>query len=687
MKKMVTIIMFLVLSLNFKLGTMHSEVVLADTGSGKVFTWGSNNWGQLGNGTNIDSLVPVRVIDPNDASGHLTGVVTIGAFYDNSLAIKIDNGSWGWGWYLNTNIPNQSPDPNDPTGYVTVNTIALGDAHAIGIKPDGSVWGMYDNTYGQLGDGTTTAQYFPVRVIDPNDSTGYLTDVVAVSAGKSHSVALKADGTVWAWGSNMNNELGDGTTITRYTPVQVKDPNDPTGYLTGVVDIVSFYLDNAAIKSDGTIWNWGDYLNNTYPTKIHGFSDVVAISICGTPFGGWHSLAVTSHGTVLAMGYNEYGQLGIGNTIYHINDPVQVEDLNDISGYLTDVVAVSAGQDHSMVLKSDGAVWSWGCNGNGQLGDGTTIHRYRPVKVANLSGVVAVAAGRRHSLALHAYDLENQAPVLSPIGNKTGSEGQLIEFQVMATDPDGHSLTFTGDNLPNGATLIESDNISLFSWTPDYNQAGNYDVTFTVMDDGNPIELDTELITITIGNVNRPPMIDPIGPQSVNEGENLQIAVTGTDPDGDDIALTASALPVGADFTFGVFSWTPDFLQGGTYTVTFTAIDNGTPPQSSEIGVPITVGNVPNPTDLTDDVVDDIVEIDLPKEIENSYLANLKKVTKFIEKGQINAALNQLYVFICKTEEDKANGEIDPAIADDFIFRAEQIIEDLGGDPESRNCG
>ena len=282
----------------------------------------------------------------------------------------------------------------------------------------------------------------------------------------------------------------------------------------------------------------------------------------------------------------------------------------------------------------------------------------------------------------------NTPPIMNPIGNKTGREGQLIEFQVTATDPDPNDeLTFSGDNLPPGATFDPVT--AIFSWTPTYEQGGNYEnIEFTVMDNGNPIELDTELITITIGDVNRPPVFTPIGSQAVDEGSLLEFTVVANDPDENNVTLNAINAPNGASFdsVTGLFSWTPDYLQEGTYTVTFTATDDGDPIESSEIGVPITVGNTANPTQLTDDLIDDIETSGVPNNVINSYLANLKKVNAFIEKGKIKPAANQIFAFMCKVEEDLAQDEIDQVMGDNYLFRATEIVEDLGVDPASRVC-
>ncbi|MFC5471295.1 immunoglobulin-like domain-containing protein, partial [Cohnella suwonensis] len=243
------------------------------------------------------------------------------------------------------------------------------------LKSDGTLWAWGDNDYGQLGDGTTTRRYTPVQV---------LSGVQAIAAGARHSLALKSDGTLWAWGDNSVGDLGDGTTIDRHTPVQV---------LSGVQAVASRGFHSLALKSDGTLWAWGDNaygqlgdgttINSSTPVQV--LSDVQAIAA-----GFNHSLAVKSNGTLWAWGDNDWGQLGDG-TMTRRYTPVQV---------LSGVQAVAGGGAHSLALKSDDTLWAWGYNGDGELGDGTTTNSITPVQAQGLSGVQDIAAGYLFSLTL-----------------------------------------------------------------------------------------------------------------------------------------------------------------------------------------------------------------------------------------------------------------------------------------------
>ncbi|TFG82852.1 MAG: RCC1 repeat-containing protein, partial [Spirochaetales bacterium] len=267
-----------------------------------------------------------------------------------------------------------------------VASIAAGDSHTVALKSDGTVWTWGDNSYGQLGDGTTTERTTPVL-----DSV--LSGVVAIAAGGCHTVALKSDGTVWTWGSNDYGQLGDGTTTDSPTPV-------PVSSLSGVTAIAAGYQHTVALKSDdGTVWTWGwnDYgqlgddttTDSPTPVPVSSLSGVAAIAA-----GGVHTVAQWSGGgTVWTWGSNDYGQLGDG-TIIDRYTPVPLTSLSGVASF-------AAGLCHTVALKSnDGTVWTWGNNSYGQLGDGTIIERHTPVKVFSLSEVASIAAGGVHTVAL-----------------------------------------------------------------------------------------------------------------------------------------------------------------------------------------------------------------------------------------------------------------------------------------------
>lgn len=329
-------------------------------------------------------------------------------------------------------------------------TVSANADHTLVVKPDGSLWGWGGNSNGQLGINSTTRQDLPVAV--STLSSG----VVGVAAGQMHSLALKSDGTVWAWGWNGSGQLGLGDTTQRLVPVQI-----PT--FTNVVAIAAGTSHSVAVKSDGTVWIWG--ANNVgqlgtsessstvrnSPFQISSLSGVTAITSRAN-----HTLALKSDGTVAAWGQNSNGQLGNGGTTNQFA-PVSVSSL-------TSVTAISAGDAHSLALKSDGAAWGWGWSGSGQVGNGSFSSQITtPVAVSNLGAVVAIAAGGRHSLALRAdgtalawgSNIRGQLSDATTYGTQSALPVSLSGTGSIATIAAGydHTLVATTDGLVWAAGL------------------------------------------------------------------------------------------------------------------------------------------------------------------------------------------------------------------------------------------
>ncbi|MCC6793873.1 MAG: PQQ-dependent sugar dehydrogenase [Candidatus Hydrogenedentes bacterium] len=194
----------------------------------------------------------------------------------------------------------------------------------------------------------------------------------------------------------------------------------------------------------------------------------------------------------------------------------------------------------------------------------------------------------------------NQRPVLAAIGNKTVNEGELLEFTVSATDPDGTTPVLSLNTLPSGASFVTHGNgTATFSWTPTYAQAGNYtNLNFKAADSADANWFHTRSISITVNEGNQPPVMATVGNKSVDENAQLQFTVTATDPEDTALTMTASNKPIGSSFVdngdgSGTFTWTPTYVQAGTYTnVSFTATDAGSPAKQDSRSINITVNNV-----------------------------------------------------------------------------------------------
>ncbi|POM25845.1 Regulator of chromosome condensation (RCC1) repeat protein [Actinomadura rubteroloni] len=268
--------------------------------------------------------------------------------------------------------------------------VAAGTNHTLDVRNDGTVRAWGANSSGQLGNGTTTGSATSVQVSG-------LTNVVrapgSVAAGQNHSLAVRADGTVWAWGANGSGQLGNGSTTASSTPVQVSG-------LTGVKAVAAGLSFSLALKNDGTVWAWGDnssgQLGNgtttsaSSPVQVSGITDAAVIGA-----GYSHGLAVRADGSVKAWGANSNGQLGNGTTT-NSGTPVTVSGLSGVSTWPG---SLAGGFAHSLAVLADGTVRAWGLNNNGQLGNGTTTASSTPVTVTGLSGAATVGAGGWHSVA------------------------------------------------------------------------------------------------------------------------------------------------------------------------------------------------------------------------------------------------------------------------------------------------
>jgi hypothetical protein len=190
----------------------------------------------------------------------------------------------------------------------------------------------------------------------------------------------------------------------------------------------------------------------------------------------------------------------------------------------------------------------------------------------------------------------NRPPVLGAIGHPTGDPGLPLEIAVAATDPDGDKLELSATPLPVGASFSDAgDGTGMFSWTPDTSQLGNHRVTFRAQDTGVPAASDSEEVTITIGQVNAPPVLAPIGNRSVRAGQALSIALSAQDPDAaDQLVFSATGLPAAAILSdnhdgTGVIDWLPSAGEIGVYDVTLSVSDDVTPPESDSESFALTV--------------------------------------------------------------------------------------------------
>src|SRR5690554_841380 len=351
-------------------GIQHSMALLSDN---TVMSWGSNNFGQLGDGTEDDSGTPVAV---SSATG-LNYVSILAAGWRHSLALSDPQTAWTWGYNYygqlgdGTTVNRSEPVQISGLPAGTILAISGGMGHTVVLLADGTVWAWGDNQYGQLGDGTTDNSSEPVQVTVPAGK-----EIIAVSAGGYHNLAVAGDGTVWAWGQNSNGQLGTGSYDDSSVPVEIATLSEE-----GIIAVAGGGQHSLALSGTGEVWGWGQNWDGqaggsgttkSTPVIISGLNGVEAIDA-----GLDHSIALLSDNTVVTWGRNEYGQLGDGDAPGSSNTPVAVTGL-------ANTTAVYAGQYHNLALTADGAVWAWGRNDGGQLGDGTTNNSSIPLPVEDL---------------------------------------------------------------------------------------------------------------------------------------------------------------------------------------------------------------------------------------------------------------------------------------------------------------
>ena len=353
----------------------------------QLWTWGRDNYGQLGDGTTTDRSSPGTTV----AGG--TNWKQVAGGGDHTAAIKTDGTLWTWGYNNSGQLgdgttTNRSSPVTTAGGGTNWKQVSCGNGFTAAIKTDGTLWTWGYNEFGRLGDGTTTSRS------SPGTTAGGGTNWKQVAGGYSSTCAIKTDGTLWTWGRNNYGQLGDGTTTNR------SSPGTTAGGGASWKQVACGYLYTVAIKTDGTLWTWGYNL-------FGGLGDGTTTnrSSPGTTAGGgtnwkqvdsgyYHTVAIKTDGTLWTWGYNNPGTLGDG-TLTNKSSP------GTTAGGGTNWKQVTGGYNHTAAIKTDGTLWTWGYNNYYQLGDGTTANRVSPITTAGGgTNWKQVACGSYHTAAI-----------------------------------------------------------------------------------------------------------------------------------------------------------------------------------------------------------------------------------------------------------------------------------------------
>jgi hypothetical protein len=354
-----------------------------------IWAIGQNNNSKLGDGTTTNRSSPVSVV------GGFTDWCQVSAGGEHSLGLRTNGTVWAWGCNAagtlgDGTVTCKSSPVSVVGGFTDWCRVSTGCVHSLAIRSNGTLWGWGGNGCGILGDGTVVGKCSPVSVV------GGFTDWCQVSAGLCHSLAVRTDGTAWAWGNNTNGRLGDNTITNRSSPISV------IGGFTNWCQVSAGCVHSLGLRSNGTAWAWGcnaagqlgdnSVTSRASPVSVvGGFTDWCQISA-----GGTHSFGLRTNGTAWAWGNATIGRLGDGQAVTNRSSPVS------IVGGFTDWCQICATSNASSFgIRTNGTLWAWGSNGAGQLGQGNIGDKDVPtVVIGGFTEWCQVSGGNLHTLTL-----------------------------------------------------------------------------------------------------------------------------------------------------------------------------------------------------------------------------------------------------------------------------------------------
>ena len=518
------------------LGTNHSSLLSA---SGRLFTWGDNGSGRLGDGTTTSKLVPTeiserfnlteseKIVNISMGGNHASALTSSGRLF---MWGSNTSGQLGDGTITSRSLPTEITHHFQMALNEHITGVSLGMNHSAAISSLGRMFIWGHNGSGQLGDGTLIQKSYPIDITS-QFGLAFNEKIVSLSLGATHSSAVSSGSKLWTWGDNGSGRLGDGTTINKTTPVEVKS-QEPDLVLTQSYDYGIDIIPYAPIQEGSTFSGWSltidmstgyefetmparhlvlyaKWETNAYDMKFQIFEDYQSLAtitmhanetIIQISSGDLHAAALTSLGRVFSWGSNTYGQLGDGTTVDRLK-PVDVTPYFNLNGN-EKIIGISLGAYHSSAVTSTGRLFTWGTNGYGQLGDGTTMTKTLPMEITNQFGLTVdekikeVSLGANHSSALTSdgrlfvwgWNMYGQLGDGTLVNRLTPQE---ITHQMNLASNEKITSTALGAN--HSSALTSHGRLLTWGWNI-YGQLGNG----TIIDQLNPQDITSQL-TLEVG--------------------------------------------------------------------------------------------------------------------------------------------------------------------------------------------
>lgn len=512
---------------------------------GTLWMWGDNSTGRLGDGTTLYKNLPLKV--GTDIWQFISSCPS------HTIAIKADGTLWAWGSNTlgqlgdGTNINRLTPvqiGTDNNWKSASVNSVGK---HSLAIKTDGTLWAWGGNNYGQLGDGTSISKNIPIQI-------GTDTDWKSIDTGFNFSVAIKTNGTLWSWGINNYGQLGLGHQMNRSTPQQIGINND---WITFRIQYETCH----AIKSNGTLWAWGS--NNPTSELYYYLGDGTTAAYRSSPTqigtdNNWTHLgahsAIKSNGTLWGWGFNLGGQVGDGTNITRPN-PTQIGTANNWKQLF-----------YASKLKTDGTLWTNGTNYEGQLGNGSGA-AFSLVLVqipTTYCPATPLAANDDSGIALSGL---STTPIANVLSNDTlnGSSATLSNVTLFFVSANHSGITL---NTTTGAVNVDPT-------VP----VGSYSLVYQICQTASISNCDTATVTITVNpqtvdavtdNFSSTPINYLTGDMTSSVLSNDTVNGSAANPADVSITLTNNGGIAGASVNPDGTIWIPAATLINTYTLQYS---------------------------------------------------------------------------------------------------------------------